>query len=77
MVVATFNIAREKIDPALVRKGRLLVEHHFEPLSADMANGLLESMGSDRKVSEPTSLAEIYNPDDNFHEEEETRKVGF
>jgi energy-coupling factor transporter ATP-binding protein EcfA2 len=77
MVLATFNIAREKIDPALVRKGRLLVEHHFEPLSAEMANGLLESMGSDRRVSEPTSLAEIYNPEENFHEEEESRKVGF
>lgn len=77
MVIATFNIAREKIDSALVRKGRLLVEHHFEPLSVEMANGLLERIGSERRVSEPTSLAEIYNPDDNFHEEEERRKVGF
>ena len=77
LVIATFNIDREKIDPALVRKGRLLVEHHFEPLDSDMANSLLESMGSDRRVSEPTSLAEIYNPDENFHEEEERRKVGF
>lgn len=77
MVIATFNISREKIDSALVRKGRLLVEHHFEPLSADMANRLLEKVGSDRRVTEPTSLAEIYNPDDNFHEEEEQRKVGF
>lgn len=77
MVIATFNIDREKIDPALVRKGRLLVEHHFEPLCPDMANRLLESVGSDRRVSEPASLAEIYHPDDNFHEEEERRKVGF
>jgi hypothetical protein len=77
MVLATFNIDREKIDPALVRKGRLLVEHHFEPLPADMANRLLESIGLDKRVSEPTSLAEIYHPDDNFHEEEEQRKVGF
>lgn len=77
LVIATFNIDREKIDPALVRKGRLLVEHHFEPLDSEMANSLLESMGSDRRVSDPTSLAEIYNPDDNFHEEEEERKVGF
>lgn len=77
MVLATFNIDREKIDPALVRKGRLLVEHHFEPLPADMANRLLQSLGSERRVAEPTSLAEIYHPDDNFHEEEERRKVGF
>lgn len=77
LVIATFNMDREKIDSALVRKGRLLVEHHFELLPADMANKLLESMGSERRVSDPTSLAEIYNPDDNFHEEEHKRKVGF
>ena len=77
MVIATFNIEREKIDPALVRKGRLLVEHHFEPLSAESANILLGSLGSDRRVSSPTSLAEIYNPDENFHHEKEKRKVGF
>ena len=77
MVIATFNIDREKIDSALVRKGRLLVEHHFEPLPAEMANALLVSIGSDRVVTEPTSLADIYNPDENFHEEEEQRKVGF
>lgn len=77
LVIATFNIDREQIDSALVRKGRLLVEHHFEPLSAEMANGLLESIGSDRRVSGPVSLAEIYNPDENFHSAEEKRKVGF
>jgi ATP-dependent 26S proteasome regulatory subunit len=77
MVLATFNIDREKIDSALVRKGRLLVEHHFEPLQPDMANNLLESLGSDVRVSSPTSLAEIYNPEDNFHEEKEENKVGF
>jgi predicted AAA+ superfamily ATPase len=78
LVIATFNMEREKIDSALVRKGRLLVEHQFELLSPEMANKLLESIGSDRRVSEPISLAEIYNPDDNFHEEEEEkRKVGF
>lgn len=77
LVIATFNMEREKIDSALVRKGRLLVEHHFELLPAEMANRLLESMGSERRVSEPTSLADIYNPDDNFHEEDEQRKVGF
>lgn len=77
IVIATFNIDRDMIDKALVRKGRLLVEHHFEPLSTQMANDLLESMGSERRVSAPTSLADIYNPEDNFHEEEERRKVGF
>lgn len=77
MVIATFNIERERIDPALVRKGRLLVEHHFEPLPVERANNLLAKLGENRTVSEPTSLAEIYNPDDNFHKQEEQKKVGF
>lgn len=77
MVIATFNIDREKIDKALLRKGRLLLEHHFEPLQKDMANKLLEKIGVDRTVSEPTSLAEIYNQDDNFHEEKKEKKIGF
>lgn len=78
MVIATFNIDREKIDSALVRKGRLVLEHHFGPLSAEAANRVLERSGSDRRTSEPMTLAEIYNPDENYHEEpEEKRKVGF
>lgn len=78
MVIATFNVDREMIDPALVRKGRLLLEHHFKALDADAANRVLENMGSDRRTSEPMTLAEIYNPEDNFHEDaEEKKRVGF
>lgn len=77
MVIATFNIDRDNIDPALVRKGRLLLEHHFKALPEESANVLLEKMGVGRKASGPMTLAEIYNPDENFHEEEERRKVGF
>jgi hypothetical protein len=78
MVIATFNIDRENIDPALVRKGRLLLEHHFKALPAEDCNLILEDIGSDRRTEEPMTLAEIYNPEDNFHEKEEDKKrVGF
>lgn len=77
MVIATFNIDRDNIDPALVRKGRLLLEHHFKALPEQSANAILDKMGTRKKASGPMTLAEIYNPDDNFHEEEERRKVGF
>lgn len=78
MVIATFNIDREEIDSALLRKGRLLMEHHFVALPVEAANALLEKTGSDRRVSEPTTLAEIYNPENNFHEvPEEKGRVGF
>ena len=77
MVIATFNIDRDNIDPALVRKGRLLLEHHFKALPEQSANAILDKMCTRKKASGPMTLAEIYNPDDNFHEEEERRKVGF
>lgn len=77
MVLATFNIDREHIDSALVRKGRLLLEHHFKALPAEDCNRIFEKIGSSRRTTEPMTLAEIYNSDDNFHEEEEKRKLGF
>lgn len=78
LVIATFNTDRENIDSALVRKGRLLVEHHFKALSPEECNRVFESMNSKRRTEEPMTLAEIYNEDDNFHEEpEEKRRVGF
>jgi len=77
LVIATFNTDRENIDSALVRKGRLLVEHHFEALLPEECNKLFESMKSKRRTEEPMTLAEIYNEDDNFHADEEKRRVGF
>ncbi|NBT57161.1 AAA family ATPase [bacterium] len=77
LVIATFNTDRENIDSALVRKGRLLVEHHFKALSPDECNRIFESMKSKKRTEVPMTLAEIYNEDDNFHVEEEKRRVGF
>lgn len=77
MVIATFNIGREHIDSALVRKGRLLVEHHFEALDPEQCNRILEGKDSKRRTEVPMTLAEIYNEDDNFHKDEEKRRVGF
>ena len=54
------------------------MEHHFEPLSEEASNKVLENIGSDRKASGPTTLADLYNSDENFHEKkEEKKKVGF
>ena len=77
MIIATFNIERENIDSALVRKGRLLFEHCFKALSAEECNEIFKSIGSERTTDVPMTLADIYNDEENFHTEEETRKVGF
>jgi adenosyl cobinamide kinase/adenosyl cobinamide phosphate guanylyltransferase len=77
MIIATFNIERENIDSALVRKGRLLFEHCFKALSAEECNEIFKSIGSEKSTDVPMTLADIYNDEENFHEEKEERKVGF
>lgn len=76
-IIATFNVDREQIDSALLRKGRLFLEHQFDKLSVDQCNLIFEKNNSSRRTNEPLSLAEIYNEEDNYSKKEEKRKVGF
>ena len=78
LIIATFNISKEKIDSALVRKGRLLIEHEFDALPAENCNKIFKSIKSKRKTDVPMTLAEIYNEEENyFKKEEEKNKIGF
>jgi len=63
-VVVTFNIKREKIDSALLRKGRLIAEHEFKPLSVENTNRLLKHLNKNHTSSVGLTLADIYNVDD-------------
>jgi hypothetical protein len=60
-IVATFNTAKENIDKALLRKGRLKYCHEFKKLSVYDAQVLTNSLNFQYKVSEPMTLAEVYN----------------
>jgi len=78
LVIATFNTDREKIDSALLRKGRLILEHHFEPLSIENSNKLLKKLGVKKTTSVPMTLAEIYNnSEENYTKEKEEKRIGF
>ena len=77
-IVATFNMKREKIDKALLRKGRLIAEHKFENLSAEETNKLLKHLGKDYQVDKSMSLADIYNIDvEIFKSTNNGSKIGF
>ena len=77
-VVATFNMKREKIDKALLRKGRLIAEHKFEKLSVDETNKLLVSLGKANVSEEGMCLADIYNIDTEvYRAETKENKIGF
>lgn len=76
-VVATFNMKREKIDQALLRKGRLIAEHKFEKLNINETNKLLKYLKKDYVVTEPMSLADIYNIDVEVYKTVNKGKIGF
>lgn len=60
-IVATFNTARENLDKALLRKGRLQHSHEFKKLDTAEAQMLIDHLGFEHKATEPMTLADIYN----------------
>lgn len=76
-IIATFNMKREKIDQALLRKGRLIAEHKFGKLSVNESNTLLKHLNKDVKVKEPMVLADIYNIEEELYKVENNKKIGF
>jgi hypothetical protein len=77
-VIATFNMKREKIDQALLRKGRLIAEHKFEKLSVDETNKLLKHLEKNRVSEEGMVLADIYNIDTEVYKtSNKGKKIGF
>ena len=78
-VVATFNMKREKIDKALLRKGRLIAEHKFEKLSIEDTNKLLKNLNKEQISEEGMCLADIYNIDVEIAKSsfDKTSKIGF
>lgn len=62
-IIATYNSPRQSIDKALLRKGRLKMEYRFDKLSVKTAQNIMNTVKPEFKVTEPMSLAEIYNID--------------
>jgi hypothetical protein len=77
-VIATFNMDKEKIDSALLRKGRLIAEHKFGKLSLDDTKTLLKKLNKQTEAKEGLTLAEIYNIDNQQDKSKEERAtIGF
>jgi SpoVK/Ycf46/Vps4 family AAA+-type ATPase len=76
-IIATFNMKREKIDQALLRKGRLIAEHKFENLSIENTNKLFKHIDKNVVTTVPMSLADIYNVDVEVFRATNKTKIGF
>jgi hypothetical protein len=77
-IIATFNTSRDRIDKALLRKGRLIAEWKFDALGVEESNNLLASLGKDTRTTKPMTLSEIYNLDEKeFVVQQERNQIGF
>jgi hypothetical protein len=64
-IIATFNCDLRTIDPALLRKGRLIANYEFNKLDVGSAKNLSDKLGyGTDKITEPMTLAEIFNQGD-------------
>ena len=78
-VVATFNTAKEKIDDALLRKGRLKHCYEFTKLTKLQAQTLAKSLGLPiEDVTTDMTLADVYHlKSETGYTPEEQKRVGF
>jgi hypothetical protein len=78
-IIATYNCDRNLIDPALLRKGRMKAEYKFNRLSVDKSQSLMDKLGNSFDVNDPMTLADIFNHEEQYSNEERKpkRSVGF
>lgn len=75
--ICTFNADIEKIDKALLRKGRCFAKYRFGKLSTEKTGALMKSLGHKVKSPEPMTLAEIYNYSTRSYGNARKKKIGF
>jgi hypothetical protein len=63
-VICTFNTSLENVDPALLRKGRLIESYKFTELTVDKTNNLLKKLGKQVTSDIPMALSDIFNYDE-------------
>ncbi len=78
-IICTFNCDLKRIDEALKRKGRLYFEYKFDKLTVEECRDLADFAELDIEVTEPMSLAEVFNYDKEISLEDsfEERQMGF
>ncbi len=76
-IICTFNMPISKIDSALMRKGRLIAKYNFGKLSVEKAQQLADKMKVDINVTEPMTVAEIFNKDEKTFDDKRINVVGF
>lgn len=76
-IICTFNAQIDKIDTALLRKGRLIAEYRFKALAADKVNAYYQSIGNELRGDKPMTLVEMMHADQAAYRQEEEKKPTF
>jgi len=79
-IIATHNTKREKIDQALLRKGRLMAEHEFDKLPVESVRKLMDKLKIkyEENQLEPMTLSDIYEfGTENFSSIKKDNKICF
>ena len=77
-IICSFNTDLSRVDSALTRKGRLIAKYEFKELEARKAQALSDKLGFSTVLTEPMTLAAVYNQNDAEFEATAYRKtIGF
>ena len=75
-IICTFNTNLDRIDKALLRKGRMIAKYNFTPLSAEKTAALAKKLGHEG-VTGSLTLADIFGYDHQGFSKPAKRTVGF
>lgn len=76
-IICTFNMPISKIDPALMRKGRLIAKYYFGKLSVLKGQYLSDKMKLNHNITEQMTVAEIFNYKEQVFEDKRVNVIGF
>lgn len=75
-IICTFNTNIERIDKALLRKGRMIAKYKFSPLSAEKTVKLADKLGY-KNVTGSLTLADIFGHETPSFEQATKNSLGF
>lgn len=77
-IICSFNTDITKVDKAILRKGRLIARYEFKELAVEKAQMLSNKLGFKTSITEPMTLAAIYNQDEkDFDKSKVEKPLGF
>lgn len=75
-IICTFNTNLDRIDKALLRKGRMIAKYNFPPLSAEKTAALAKKLGHEG-ISGSMTLADIFGYDHQGFSRPSRKTIGF